>query len=347
MSEPILHSEILEQPAAVARLLDAEAEPIRRLAADLASRQFNYVLIAARGTSDNAARYAQYLFGTTLGLPVALAAPSLHTLYGARLRFDGAFVIGISQSGQSPDICSVVEDARSAGVPTLAITNNASSPLAYAAENLIPLHAGVERSVAATKTYTTQLAAVALLALSMAGDTDGIAALHTIPAAIEATLAIESRMAEIAAEMAGITSAVTISRGYNYATAWEIALKMKELTYVPTEPYSAADFQHGPIALLRDTFPVMLIGPQGAATDDLAALAVRMRSLGAHTIAVSDVPAILEAASHPARLPVSVEERLSPLTSVIAGQLFALHLARARGLNPEQPRGLQKVTETR
>lgn len=347
MSKSTLYAEIMEQPDSLTRLLDAEAAPTRALAADLAARPFDYVLIAARGTSDNAARYAQYLFGTALGLPVALATPSLHTLYGARLRFDGALVIGVSQSGRSPDICAVIEDARKAGAPTVAITNDDTSPLALAAERVIGLHTGPERSIAATKTYTAQLAAMALLALGLAGDDAGLAALRTLPAAVAATLALDARMAEIAGELRAIDAAVTISRGYNFATAWEIALKLKELTYIPTEPYSAADFQHGPIAMVRELFPVILVAPRGAAAAGLATLTTRLCELGAHLVAISDVPEVLAAADLPAPLPASVEERFSPLTAIVAGQLFAFHLAHARGLDPERPRGLRKVTETR
>ena len=347
MAESILHAEIMEQPAAIARLLDAEATPVRTIARTLGRRGFDYLLIAARGSSDNAARYAQYLFGTALGVPVALATPSLHTLYGARLRFTGALVLGISQSGQSPDICAVLDDARKAGAPTIAITNDLDSPLARTAEHVIALHAGAERSVAATKTYTTQLAALALLALSLAGDGAGLAALRALPEAMTASLDLDARMAEIAAHEQAISTAVTVGRGYNYATAWEIALKLKELTYVPTEPYSAADFQHGPIALVRESFPVLMIATHGAATGDLTTLSARLHDLGARLLVIGDVPDILAVADQPAALPASVEERFSPLITVIPGQLFALHLARARGLDPDQPRGLRKVTETR
>jgi len=304
------------------------------------------VLIAARGTSDNAARYAQYFFGEALGLPVALATPSLHTLYGAKLRLGSALVIGISQSGQSPDIRAVVEDARAAGAPTVAVTNDAASPLARAADHVIALHAGVERSVAATKTYTTQLAALALLGLSMAEDADGIARLRALPAAVAATLALDGIMAAMAHAQREMTHAVAIGRGYHYATAWEVALKLKELTYVPVEPYSAADFQHGPIALMREGFPALLVATQGAAAADMAALAERLQGMDARVLAISDVPELLAAADFPAALPATVEERLAPITAVVAGQLFALHLARARGLNPDAPRGLKKVTET-
>ncbi len=347
MNRSLLLDEIQEQPAALRRLVDTEIKQVVRLAHILNARRYQYVVIAARGSSDNAARYAQYLMGAMLGLPVALATPSLHTRYGAHLRFEGALVIGISQSGASPDICTVIEDARSAGAPTIAITNHPESALAHAAEFIIPLHAGVERSIAATKTYTTQLAALALLTLSMANDSAGLATLATIPDAMEATLSLDARMYDIAGEMAGATAAVTIGRGYHYATAWEIALKLKELTYVVTEPYSAADFQHGPIALVRDDFPVILVATRGAVADDLTMLTGRLRNLGAHITAISDVPAILEMADRPARLPVSVEERFAPMTAIIAGQLLAFHLARARGFDPDDPRGLTKVTETR
>lgn len=347
MDTSTLLQEIYEQPAALRQLINTEGAPVARLAHRLNARRYQYVVIAARGSSDNAARYAQYLIGAALGLPVALATPSLHTRYGAHLRFEGALVIGISQSGASPDICAVIDDARRAGAPTIAITNNLESPLARAAEFNIPLHAGIERSIAATKTYTTQLAALALLTLSMANDSAGLTRLATIPDAMEAILTLDARMREIAGDLADATAAVTIGRGYHYATAWEIALKLKELTYVAAEPYSAADFQHGPIALVREAFPVVLVATRGAVADDLIAITRRLRDLGAHLTAISDVPDVLEMADRPALLPVSVEERFSPMTTIIAGQLLVFHLARARGLDPDNPRGLRKVTETR
>ncbi|HMP42391.1 MAG TPA: SIS domain-containing protein [Roseiflexaceae bacterium] len=347
MHESTLAHEIHEQPAAIERLLAAEAGAVADLARTLAQQQIRGVLIAARGTSDNAARYAQYLFGTALGLPVALAAPSLHTLYHAPMRYEHMLVIGISQSGQSPDICAVVADARAHGSPTLAITNIATSPLAAAAAHTIELHAGVERSIAATKTYTTQLAALALLVLSLAEDTAGLAELQRIPAAVAATLALDAQVAEVAAAEAGMLAGVTLGRGYNYATAWEIALKLKELTYVPIEAYSAADFQHGPIALVREDFPILAVVPQGAAAADMQALVERLHGLGARLIAISDRAEVLGLADHPLALPQPVAERFSPLTTIVAGQLFAMHLARARGLDPDAPRGLRKVTETR
>ncbi len=343
----LLHDEIAEQPASLLRLLDAEVEATLRVAATLRRRQIAYVLIAARGTSDNAARYAQYLFGALLGLPVALATPSLHSLYGVKLRFEGALVIGISQSGASPDICAVVQDARAAGAPTVAITNVPDSLLGRSAEVVIPLHAGAERSIAATKTYTAQLGALALLGFALADDAAGMALLRTIPDAIAAALATEPRAAEIAAAIVGAESMVTIGRGYSYASAWETALKLKELTYVPTEPYSAADFQHGPIALVRPGFPAIVLAASGPTSPGLAALSRRIAELGGVVAAISDAPEVLDAAALPLALPAGVDERLTPLVQIIPGQLLAFHLARARGHDPDAPRGLRKVTETR
>lgn len=347
MTESILEQEIAEQPAALERFFAAELGRVRSMAQSLARQPITHVQIVARGTSDNAARYAQYLFGTALGLPVALATPSLHTRYGAAMRFDGALAVGISQSGQSPDICAVLEDAHQAGAPTVAITNDTESPLARAAQYVIGLHVGKERSVAATKSYTAQLAALAVLILSMAGDQAGLALLERMPESVAATLALRERMQEIGQALHDAHAMVAIGRGYNFATAWEIAQKIKELTYVPIEPYSAADFQHGPIAMIAANFPVLLIATQGAVADDLAALALKLRDRKAQLAVISDVPAILEAASLPAILPTSVDERFSPLTSVVPGQYLSVFLARARGVDPDQPRGLNKVTATR
>jgi glucosamine--fructose-6-phosphate aminotransferase (isomerizing) len=347
VSVSILQSEIAEQPAAMERLIAAESASVRSLASALRQQRVTHVQIVARGSSDNAARYAQYLFGTALGLPVALATPSLHTRYAAKMRFEDTLSIGISQSGQSPDICAVLEDAARAGAPTVAITNDPESPLARAASHVIPLHVGKERSVAATKSYTGQLLALALLILSMAEDLAGLDALARIPEAMHATLSTGPRMDEVAQAMRDATAMVTIGRGYGFATAWEIAQKVKELTYIPTEPYSAADFQHGPIAMIDAGFPVLLIAPQGAVASDLAGMASKLQDRGALLATISDVPEILAASNLPISLPVSVDERLSPLTSVIPGQYLSYALAHARGIDPEKPRGLNKVTETR
>jgi glucosamine--fructose-6-phosphate aminotransferase (isomerizing) len=237
-----LDREIREQPAALARLLSDHAADVVRIAGALRRRELRYLLIAARGSSDNAARYAQYLFGERIGLPVALAAPSLESLYKAAAvpRHDDGLVIGLSQSGRSPDVVGVVTAARAAGAPTIAITNDTDSPLTGVADFIIDLHAGPERSVAATKTYTASLAALAALATELRDDEGARAALQQVPSLIQRTLEDAFASAEALDRYAGAPHVLVVGRGYNYSTAMEIALKLRELTATVAEGFSAA-----------------------------------------------------------------------------------------------------------
>ena len=342
-----LSDEIHEQPEILARLLDGQAEPAAQVAAAIRARGVCYAVIAARGTSDNAARYAQYLFGALNRLPVALATPSLFSIYGTPPQLRDALVLGVSQSGQSPDIVAVVEEGRRQGALTVAVTNEPASPLAQAAHHILLLGAGEERAVAATKTYTAQLAALALLAVQLAEDGERLAALWSVPEAVEKTLTLEEPVARAAQRYAYATECVVLGRGYNYATAFEIALKLKELTYVVTEPYSSADFRHGPVAIVERGFPAVVVAPQGAVYPDMLALARELAGREAELVVISEQDEALQLARTPLRLPVALPEWLSPFTCVVPGQLLALHVTLAKGYDPDRPRGLKKVTETR
>ncbi len=342
-----LYQEINEQPNVLATLLDAERATIKALARDIHGRQITHGVIAARGTSDNAARYAQYLFGSINGLPVALATPSLHTIYHRPPRYQNALIIGISQSGKSPDIVSVVAEGKRQGALTVAITNEPASDLAGAADYVIGLHAGVEKAVAATKTYTSELAAIALLSAMVADDHDMLATLDATPDVVAQTLRLASDIERYAERYRYMRLCVVLGRGYNYCTAFETALKVKELTYVMAEPYSSADFMHGPLALVEEAFPTIVIAPSGAMAAEMGTVIETLRGRGAEIIAVSDAPEILTLARTPLRLPTTVPEWVSPLITIIPGQLFAMYLARARDLDVDQPRGIHKVTETR
>jgi glucosamine--fructose-6-phosphate aminotransferase (isomerizing) len=342
---PILEQEIHEQPLVIRRLLDRETENVARLAGAIRGR-FDYALIAARGTSDNAARYAQYLWGAHNRLPVALATPSLFTLYERPPRLARALVVGVSQSGQSPDIVAVVAEGGRQGCPTLAITNDPASPLAAAAQEVIPLHAGPERAVAASKTYTASLAALALFSCLLAGDDERLAQLRQIPVLIEQTLDGLGPVLPRVERYRYMDRCAVIGRGYNYATAFEIALKIKELTRTVAEPYSSADFRHGPIATVHDGFPVLAIAPSGAVSDDLRALVTDLQKLDSELLLISDDPALLGRAHLAMPLPPGLPEWLTPLVAVLPGQLFSLALTQAKGLDPDQPLGLTKVTAT-
>ncbi len=342
-----LRDEIFQQPAVIGHLM-AEHAAIAAAAEAIRQAEPLYAFLAARGTSDNAGRYANYLLGAVNRLPLALATPSLFTLYRRPPRLQRALVIGISQSGRSPDIVGVVEEGRRQGNLTLAITNAPDSPLAAAADLVVDIMAGEERSVAATKTYTAQLAALALLSAALAEDTAMLEALLRVPRWMEEVLALEEEIAKAAQRYRYMEQCVVLGRGYNYATAFEWALKLKELTYVAAEPYSSADFQHGPVAMVAQGYPVLAVAPSGAVLESMQTLLRHLHEeKRAELVVISDVPDVLALAQVPIPLPTGIPEWLTPLVSIVAAQLFTYHLTRAKGYDTERPRGLQKVTETR
>jgi glucosamine--fructose-6-phosphate aminotransferase (isomerizing) len=338
-------AELREQPSVLRRLLETGRPRTEEVAARIRERRARFGVLAARGSSDNAARYGQYLLGIRNGLVVGLATPSLFTHYGARPALADSLVVGISQSGQSPDIVEVVREGRRQGALTLAITNEAGSPLASAAELVLPLEAGTERSVAATKTYTAQLMSLAMLSAAWREDEAAWAELQALPAQVEATLHANEATAGIAEGLREHTRLVVLGRGYNLSTAFEITLKVKETSGVMAHGYSSADFLHGPKAILDRTLPVMVVSP-GRAFDDLDGVVALAREQGAPLIAITDRPEVLAAADIALRLPAGVPEWLSPLVAVVPGQLWALGFSLARGLQPDAPRGLTKVTHT-
>lgn len=345
-----LRAEILEQPDAARRQLASSPDALEALSAELRATPVGSVVVAARGTSDHAAIYAQYLLGVRNRLVVGLATPSVVSLYGAEPRLGGSLVIGISQSGASPDIVGVVEAAARQGASTLAITNEAASPLARAADHVLELAAGPERAVAATKTYTTSLLAIARLSLALDPEPEASAALAAVPDAIAAALAGEHDVRAVAAELGAAPGSfdrcVVVGRGFEYATAREWALKLKELAQVFADPYSAADFRHGPIALVQPGIPVLVLAPSGAAAEGQLALLHDLRDQGVDALVASDADETRALGRWSIAIPASVPEWLRPVVSIVPAQLFALHLTLARGLDPENPRAISKVTRT-
>jgi glucosamine--fructose-6-phosphate aminotransferase (isomerizing) len=302
--------------------------------------------VAARGTSDHAATYAQYVLGARAGLPVGLATPSLSSLYGMAPRIADALVIGMSQSGRSPDIVAVLDDARRQGALTLAITNDPGSPLAGAADVVVALEAGPELAVAATKTYVAELAVVALLSEELrAGDRDP--ALGRLPAALASTLELEPAIVGLAGRFAPAPACVVLARGFQYATAREWALKLKEVAGVFADPYSAADYEHGPIALAEPGMPVLAVVSSGPTLAGMISLLGRLAADGADLLIVSDAEAARALGSGSLALPAGLPEWLAPIAAILPCQLFAYHLAVARGRDPERPHNLSKVTLTR
>ena len=343
-----LEAELREQPDALARLLERQ-EGAARAAADAFRRpDIRYILIASRGSSSNVARYAQYLLGRAHRVPVMFATPSLYTIYGQPPRLDGAMVVGISQSGASPDVVAVLAEARDQGCPSLAITNDTSSPLASTAELVLDLEAGREQAVAATKTYLNSIGAVALLFAAIGDDAVARDELLRMPEALEAQIQLSlGPDAPPLDEYRDAIGATVVARGVNYGTGYEVALKIRELTGLVTEAYSPADLMHGPIAAVQEGWPVIVVAPSGPARPSVEEVVAPLRARGARMIAISDVRAVLRRAQTRLPLVPGVPEWLSPLTAVVPGQVTALRLTELRGLDLDHPRGLHKVTLTR
>ncbi len=341
-----MRTELGEAPDVVATLLDRAGGPISDVARLVRERDVDLVLIAARGTSDHAAIYAQYVLGARNGLPVALAAPSLTSVYGRSPRVPNALVIGISQSGRSPDVVAVLEDARRQGAVTVALTNDPASELAGVAAHVIELGAGPEHAVAATKTYVAEVALLAMLSAAISGDDASSAAIGALPGLMRTALEVEDVVVALAGEWAAEDRCAILARGFQYATAREWALKLKELAYVLADPYSGADFEHGPIALVEAGFPVLAVATAGPLLADMRALLARLSAARARLLVLSD-DAALRSLGDGIPVPAGAPEWLAPIVTILPAQLFAYHLARARGLDTEAPRTISKITLTR
>jgi glutamine---fructose-6-phosphate transaminase (isomerizing) len=342
-----LEAEIAEQPEVVGHLVDALQPRVGRLRSWLAGRRVTHIVLAARGSSDNVARYGQYLLAIRARLTVGLATPSVQTRYGVTPRMDGALVVGVSQSGRSPDVVGVLEAARSQGRPTVAITNALDSPLAAAADEVLHLDAGEERSVAATKTYTASLVAMAMLGLALGDEPTGTERdeLAALPALMERTL--NATRAGSAEALVGAATLVVTGRGLNLATAHEGALKIRELTGMRTEAFSPPDLLHGPVAAVAAGDPVLLVAPAEPSIEDQRQLAPTLRERGARLAVISGDRDLLDTADIAFALPEQPAPWLTPVTAVLPAQLVAAEMARARGLDLDRPVGLRKVTETR
>lgn len=338
----VLRGEIYEQPDALLRALSGARSVVESLVAEAKRRDVRFLVLAARGTSDNAATYAKYLFQITCGLPVALAAPSVHTLYEADVDYRGALVIGVSQSGAGEDVNEVVTSARKRGALTAAITNTESSALAQIAEYVLPCNAGIEQAVAATKTYTTTLALFALFAQIWSQNEELTRGLETIAEKAEAALSHAAIPAEqIAQTLIHAERMLTVARGLHLATAIEAALKIAETTYTATQPFSSADLLHGPIASVATQTPCLLFVPSGKTAPMMNEVGETLTRRGARVLHFSPDPTAAIPLIDPGT------ELLSPLVDILPAQLLAFHLCLARGLDPDNPRGLTKVTITR
>jgi len=343
---PVMLDEIRQQPEAVARVLCSERAKVLELAQRIRRYPPSQVIIGGRATSAHAGLYGKYCLEYLCGLPAACASLCMFTIYRRVPRIEDALVIGVSQSGEATDVIEMLQAARRVGALTLAITNEANSSLTGIAEYTLLLQAGREKSLPATKTYTTSMAALLMLAVAIRG-ASGLDALEELPPAMQQTLKLEDTIAQQVKPYRYAPLVVTLGRGPNLATAREAALKIQETCLLPTQAWSPAEFQHGPMALVEPGLPVLAFPLSGKTYPLFHVLLRRLRKEGVELIVVSDKQQALDAASTAIPLPVSLPELTAPLAAILPAQLFACHLALARGLSPDQPRNLTKVTRTR
>ncbi|MCS7056672.1 MAG: SIS domain-containing protein [Thermoflexales bacterium] len=346
-----MRAEILEQPEVLQRLLehaDAALAPIARI-----GRACPFAVLAARGSSDNASIYGKYLLEGQAGIPAALAAPSLYTLYGTPPRLAGALVIGVSQSGAAADVIAVLEAGRRQGAVTLAITNTADAPITRAAEHVLLLKAGPEQALAATKTVTAQCAAYAMLVAHMTDHAHLKQQLAGLPDCVREVLTLEPRLAELSESLLNEARVVVIGRGYAYGAAHEIALKLKETCFIEAHAYSAADFLHGPVAMIEPGYAAIVLLNHDETLETTAEVIRRILHQGGQVLCLATQPAAAALSGMGNRAALTTlalgapPSLLSPIVFIVAGQLLALHLSVRRGHNPDVSRGLTKVTVTR
>jgi len=336
--------EIREQPEVLAAVI--EDPRIAEVADHLRERPLEVIATLARGSSDNAVTFFAYLAGRYLGLPVASLPPSLFSVYRTRIRAEKALVIAVSQSGESSDVIAGVEALGEAGALSVAISNGLGSPLARAATYSLEQHAGLERAVAASKTFSSQMMVLACLAAHWSGEAELTSALQAVPAALEGLLGAPEAIRQAAERLTHAGSVYLLGRGLSYAPALETALKLKETAYLHAQAYSSAEFQHGPIAALDTTDPVVLLACQDGTEASNRVVLDQLHGIAADVVVAGSSPSLLEAARNAVALPQGLHPVTESFLLVVVGQLLALYLTHSKGLDPDAPRYLHKVTRT-
>lgn len=335
--------EIAEQPAVLEKTIQAESAKVERLGKFLRQKDIDLIVLVARGSSDNAALFGRYLLEVTTGIPVSLAAPAVYTLYKAKPRLKRALVVGVSQSGEGTDINQVLETAKESGAFTIAVTNETESSMAKIADETLVIHAGREKSVAATKTYTGQMLYFYMLANALC---DTNINFERIPQFASQALELETEIKNLVERYAFMENCVVVGRGMNYGNSYELALKLMETCYVVAERFSSADFFHGPLAIVERRFPVILFAPRGVTQKGNVDLLNRLRELKADCLSITNDDEIAGLSSRNLQMSKGIDEILSPIPFIIPAQLFAAYLSEAKGINPDAPRSLSKVTKT-
>ncbi|MHB8061700.1 MAG: SIS domain-containing protein [Ruminiclostridium sp.] len=340
--------EILEQPIVLERCKNSNKEVIESAVKYIKKQNIDSVVIAARGTSDHAGVYAKYIIEYALEIPVVLAAPSIFTIYRKKLKLKNSLVIGISQSGKAADVLEVLKSANNSGAMTISITNDTLSPLATEAMFHLYCDAGIEKSVAATKTFSAQLYLIAQLVAEWSGNEDMKKELSLIPQNISHIFETSSEYIKNKAERyLYMNECFVLTRGINYPIALEAALKIQETSYVRAKAYAVSDFHHGPFAMVDKDMPVFVYAPNGPALNDIVEMIKKLKECQAEIIVISNNKEVLEMGNCSFEIPETSNDIISPFYNVVIAQMFACQLALIKGLNPDCPRGLNKVTITK
>ncbi len=342
----MLWQEIHEQPQAIQDTIAQSSDDIMKLAERLREEDIRQVLIVARGASDNAASYARYLFGVVNGVLVTSVASSLFTLYEADIDISNTLVLGISQSGEATDVIDVLEMAGQRGALTAALTNTPDSPICRVVQVPLLTRARREKSVPATKTYTTALAILHQLAAHWAQDTKMADAIQAVPELMDGVFKLEPEIKDKSERYRFLESCVVIARGLNFCTAQEIALKMADCALVLPTAFSAADFMHSAIGAIRRDVACILVAPIGDALSSMLELAMELEERNAEILTISNEASLSEVGAVNIHLPAPMPEHITPMVAIVAGQLLAYYIALHKGLNPDRPPGRRKVTRT-
>ncbi len=340
-------NEILEQPEVLQRCVNSNEKTILNIVKDIKSRNINSIVIAARGTSDHAGIYAKYIIESLIGIPVSLAAPSIFTIYGKKMKLNNSLVIGLSQSGKAADVLEVIKSANESNALTLTITNDTESPLAKQAQYHLFCDAGIEKSVAATKTFTSEMMLAAQLVAQWSGDEQFKNQLAQVPANLSKIFQQENNITHKVQRYRFISECFVLSRGINYPIALESALKIQETSYVRARAYATSDFHHGPFAMIDKDMLAIIYAPNGPSHKDEIEMISKIKGSGAEVLIVSNNKELLESEDFTFEIPQTDNDMISPFYNVVIAQMFACKLSLCRGLNPDSPRGLNKITITK
>ncbi len=343
-----LEKEIREQPSVLRSIEEKNKDTIRALVADIKSRNITNVYFAARGTSDHACIYAQYLYGIHLGIPSGLATSSVISKYECSLKLENALVIGVSQSGAAEDVLCVLKNGNACNTITVAITNNADSIMAKEAKYTLLCNAGPEYSIAATKTFTSQMYVLALLCAEWSGNEKLLCALRKVPDAVEEMLNyVPEKIEEYIQRYRYLSAATVLGRGFMYPIALEGALKVLETNQVKMKGYPISDFYHGPLAQIHPTDLVFLLAAEGPTLDDATAMLEKLESIDAEVFLITDNAELIKDRKIAIKLPELGCDCVSPFLFAVTMQLIALKLTEVKGLNPDKSEVLNKVTVTK